>query len=101
MRKPLRSKSHLQAVANQPCMVCGNDYGVQAHHLLKPWIGVRGVGLRASDQNAVPMCHIHHRELHDRGDEESYFLETFGDMEAGRDKARELWCRSPSYKGDQ
>jgi len=85
-------------VREQPCMVCGNDYGVEAHHLMRPWRDGRGMGMRAGDDNAVPLCSDHHRALHARGDEIAFFEETLGDGEAGQFTARSLWYRSPSYK---
>jgi len=98
MSKRFTSPKHIARVREQPCMVCGNDYGVEAHHLMRPWRDGRGMGMRAGDDNAVPLCSDHHRALHARGDEIAFFEETLGDGEAGQFTARSLWYRSPSYK---
>ena len=66
----VRDKAHLRSVAQQPCLVCGRT-PAQAHHL--KFIEPRGLGLKPSDDLAVPLCRIHHRALHDQGDEPSWW----------------------------
>jgi ERF superfamily len=67
-----RDKSHLEYVASKPCLVCGRTPS-DAHHLrcAEP----RALGRKVSDEFAVPLCRIHHRELHDRGDEQAWWEE--------------------------
>lgn len=36
----------------------------EVHHLLRPWIGSRGMSLKSDDRNVAPLCMKHHRELH-------------------------------------
>jgi hypothetical protein len=60
------SKKHLEFVASKPCCMCGSMNVVQAHHLLKPWDGVRGIALKANDKNVIPLCMDHHTQLHKR-----------------------------------
>src|SRR5262245_36314596 len=57
----IRSKQHLRYVATQPCAVCGRTPS-HAHHIrhAQP----RGLGLKVSDEFTVPLCAIHHRDLH-------------------------------------
>jgi Rad52/22 family double-strand break repair protein len=57
----IRSKEHLQFVARQPCVVCGRTPS-HAHHLrhAQP----RGLGLKVSDEFTVPLCAIHHDDIH-------------------------------------
>ncbi len=57
----IRSKAHLQYVASQPCVICGRSPS-HAHHLrhAQP----RGLGLKVSDEFTVPLCSIHHDEIH-------------------------------------
>ena len=59
--KRVRSKEHLRYVASQPCLICGRS-PAHAHHLrhAQP----RGLGLKVSDEFTVPLCAIHHREIH-------------------------------------
>lgn len=61
-----RDKAHLRAVAQHPCLICGRQ-PAQAHHLT--FAQPRGLGQKVSDEFTVPLCTIHHRELHSVGDE--------------------------------
>jgi hypothetical protein len=62
----LRDKAHLQFVTSQPCLVCGRS-PADAHHL--KFTQPRGMGLKVSDEFTVPLCRVHHRELHSAGNE--------------------------------
>jgi DNA recombination protein Rad52 len=66
----VRNKEHLRAVAKEPCLVCGRRPS-QAHHL--KYLQPRGLGVKPSDEFAVPLCRLHHRALHDAGDEEAWW----------------------------
>jgi hypothetical protein len=66
----IRDKAHLRRVAQQPCLVCGR-LPAHAHHL--KFLEPRGLGLKPSDAFAVPLCRLHHRALHDQGDEQSWW----------------------------
>ena len=79
-------------------MICKTTQSIEAHHLLKPWQGGRGMGMKAGDQNAVPLCATHHRELHHHGDEFYYFESRIGDRHAGKMLAMRLWLSSPFYR---
>lgn len=96
-----RSKKHLDYVRRLDCMICKTNYSVQAHHLLKPWKGQRGMGMKSSDYNVVPLCHTCHRELHDMGDEHKYFLKKQDSHKSGANYSRLLWLRSPAYGDDK
>ena len=62
----LRDRRHLKFVAKQACLVCGRSPS-QAHHLriAQP----RALGRKVSDEFTVPLCAVHHHDLHMRGDE--------------------------------
>jgi len=62
----LRDKEHRRFVASQPCLVCGRS-PADAHHL--KFAQPRALGRKVSDEFTVPMCRVHHRELHRHGDE--------------------------------
>ncbi len=66
--KPVRERdrNHLRFVASQPCVVCGRAPS-DAHHL--KFTEQRAMGRKVSDRFTVPICRLHHRELHRRGDE--------------------------------
>jgi hypothetical protein len=70
--KRLRSKEHLRFVARQPCLICGRTPS-QAHHIR--YAQPRGLGLKVSDEFTVPLCAIHHTEIHATGDERRWWQE--------------------------
>jgi hypothetical protein len=65
-----RDKDHLRFIARQPCTVCGRQ-PCEAHHLR--FSQPRALGRRVSDEFTVPLCRVHHRELHRQGDERSWW----------------------------
>ena len=102
--KPKRyaNKKHMDWIHIHPCCLnaAGDCLGaVQAHHLLKPWDGVRGMGLKANDKNLIPICQRHHIMLHKRGNELAFFQEMAGFADYGKVTAQRYWTRSP-YNDD-
>jgi hypothetical protein len=65
-----RDKAHREFVCSQPCLICGRRPS-DAHHLRfgQP----RALGRRVSDEFIVPLCRVHHRELHRRGNEKKWW----------------------------
>jgi hypothetical protein len=87
----VRDKRHLAYVASWPCCVpaCGLE-GVQVHHLTcgpEP----KARGLKAGDDQTVPLCRGHHDSLHARGDERAFWAEVGFDAIA---YAAQLWAES-------
>jgi hypothetical protein len=66
----LRDREHCKFVATQPCVVCGRVPS-EAHHLR--FAQPRALGRKVSDEYTVPVCRVHHRELHGYGDEASWW----------------------------
>ena len=66
----LRDKEHCKFVATQPCVVCGRKPS-EAHHIR--FAQPRALGRKVSDEYTVPVCRLHHRELHRYGDEASWW----------------------------
>jgi len=66
----LRDKDHRSFVLRQPCLVCGRAPS-DPHHLT--FTQPRALGHRVSDEFIVPVCRIHHRELHRSGDEAAWW----------------------------
>jgi hypothetical protein len=66
----LRDKDHLKFVSKQPCVVCGREPS-DAHHLR--FAQPRALGRKVSDEFTVPVCRLHHRELHRQGDEAGWW----------------------------
>jgi hypothetical protein len=70
--KPVRERdrNHLRFVISQPCLVCGRGPS-DAHHL--KFAEQRTMRRKVSDKFTVPVCRLHHRELHRRGDERAWW----------------------------
>ena len=66
----LRDKEHCKYVTTQPCVVCGRTPS-EAHHIR--FAQPRALGRKVSDEYTVPVCRLHHRELHRYGDEASWW----------------------------
>ncbi|THD72773.1 MAG: DUF968 domain-containing protein [Bradyrhizobium sp.] len=62
----LRDKDHRKFVSAQPCLVCGRS-PAEAHHLR--FAQPRALSRKVSDEFTVPLCRVHHRELHRHGAE--------------------------------
>ena len=66
----LRDKEHCKFIATQPCVVCGRT-PTEAHHIR--FAQPRALGRKVSDEYTVPLCRLHHRDLHGYGDEASWW----------------------------
>jgi ERF superfamily len=66
----LRDKDHRRFVLRQACLVCGRVPS-DPHHLT--FTQARALGRRVSDEFIVPVCRVHHRELHRSGDEAAWW----------------------------
>ena len=66
----IRDTEHLRFVASQPCLVCGRSPS-EAHHLR--FAQPRAMSRKVSDEFTVPLCALHHRDLHARGNEEAWW----------------------------
>ncbi len=60
-KRTARSRAYLEFVASCGCFVCGRP--AEPHHAL----GQRGTGIKPSDFGCVPLCRLHHRQLHQSG----------------------------------
>ena len=93
----------MQRVSEMRCCVWDLSCNgmTQVHHLLKPWIGERGMSLRADDRNVIPLCLHHHQQLHDRfGNEFKFFESHFLAPTFGQVLARRLWENYENDKAD-
>ena len=106
MTKLYKNKGHLAWIHELGCCLRSThfkskhfcDGNIQAHHLLKPWDGSRGMGMKASDRNIIPVCMAHHQAIHNRGDENKFFQLAMNDQDYGRNVAMSLWYSSPFYE---
>jgi hypothetical protein len=67
-----RDKAHLRFVSNQACTVCGRQ-PCEPHHIR--FAQPRAISRKVSDEFTVPLCRVHHREIHRRGDEAAWWAE--------------------------
>jgi len=97
MARRYENKKHLAHIRQKDCLCRGSDcFGaVEAHHLMKPWFGYRGMGMKAGDMNVLPLCHKHHMELHAMGNENSFWISRGNSPDFGRAVALRLWEASP------
>ena len=68
--KRIRAPEHLKWVATLPCLICQRQPS-DAHHLKR--VQPNAMGRKPGDQWVVPLCRIHHRALHDAGDETKWW----------------------------
>jgi hypothetical protein len=83
--KRIRDSEHLEYVASLPCLVCGRAPS-QPHHLR--FTQPRALGSKVSDEWVVPLCNLHHRALHETGNEEMWWKAHNIDAAA---EAEQLW----------
>ncbi|QCJ70464.1 hypothetical protein C9446_11750 [Providencia heimbachae] len=60
--KRWESTKYLQWVKSQPCCIC-NAIADDAHHIIGH--GQGGMATKSHDLFAIPLCRVHHRNLHD------------------------------------
>ena len=90
--KRLRDKRHLRFVASQPCLICGRQPS-DPHHL--QFAQPRALGLKVSDEFTVPLCRVHHRQLHQAGNEATWW----GDLKVDAlEIAKGFWEQSRSRR---
>jgi DNA recombination protein Rad52 len=92
--KRLRDKAHLKFVASQPCLICGRQPS-DPHHLR--FAQPRGIGLKVSDEFTVPVCRGHHRQLHQAGNEVTWWQNLQIDALA---IAKDLWTQTKDGRVD-
>ena len=89
--KRIRDKAHLRFVGSQPCLICGRQ-PADAHHLR--FAQLRALSRKVSDEFTVPLCRGHHREVHQTGNEPSWWE----DLEINAlEIAKGLWEQSRGF----
>jgi ERF superfamily len=66
----VRDKAHIKFVCTQPCLLCGRR-PADPHHLR--FAQHAALGRKVSDEFTVPLCRVHHREVHRYGDESEWW----------------------------
>lgn len=61
-----RDPKYLAYIRTQPCVICGSTdtERIHAHHTSGAG---RGTGIKSADYFAVPLCYLHHHEVHQQG----------------------------------
>jgi hypothetical protein len=90
----LRDREHRKFVATLPCLVCGRS-PADAHHLR--FAQPRALARKVSDEFTVPVCRLHHREIHRHGDEAAWWKRRNIDPIA---PALQFWRRTRPPLGD-
>jgi hypothetical protein len=90
----IRDKHHLKFVGSQPCLICGRAPS-DAHHIR--FAQPRALGRKVSDEFTLPLCRTHHRQVHQTGNEASWWQKNGIDPLS---HARALWSRTrPAVNG--
>jgi hypothetical protein len=84
----IRDRDHIRHVIKQPCLICGRRPS-DPHHLR--FTQSRALSRKVSDEFTVPLCRMHHREIHRSGDEAAWWNKTGIDPTAA---ARALWLKT-------
>jgi len=90
--KRIRAPEHLKWVATLPCLICQRQPS-DAHHLKR--VQPNAMGRKPGDQWVVPLCRIHHRDLHDAGDETQWWENRNIN---GSEHAMSLWENSKTLR---
>jgi hypothetical protein len=91
----LRDKDHLKFVASRSCLICGRQPS-EPHHVR--FAQKLAFGRKVSDEFTVPLCRLHHRELHRSRNEPLWW--TTARIDPIR-IARELWEATRPKAGPQ
>jgi len=66
----IRNKAHLGNVGAKPCLIC-EEVPCHAHHVT--FAQPRGLSVKVSDEYTVPLCALHHNEVHRTRPEETWW----------------------------
>ncbi|MCK1643005.1 ERF family protein [Bradyrhizobium sp. 157] len=89
-----RSKAHLSFVRGQPCLICQQTPS-DPHHL--KFAQPRALGRKVSDEFTVPLCRMHHQDLHRHGNEKAWWANM---QIAPMPVAEQLWNASQAVGQD-
>jgi ERF superfamily len=96
LHKPSRERDrvHRKHVASQPCLVCGRTPS-DPHHVkfAESWTA----GRKVSDRFTVPLCRVHHHELHRGGNERMWWHQKAIDP---LEVAKTLWDKTHAPASD-
>lgn len=102
-----KDKTHIKNILGMRCCLATFGYAndcsgiIQAHHLLKPYDGTRGMGMKSNDKNVIPLCQHHHHLLHTKFGSEKSFFGSYGlDADFGKVIAKSLYESTSILKDD-
>jgi hypothetical protein len=70
IERRIPDKRHLKRVAELPCVIC-NRQPSHAHHIR--FAQRRGLSQKVSDEYVVPLCALHHGDLHRSSSEQEWW----------------------------
>lgn len=88
--KPWRSEKYRKWIADKPCSVCGRTPS-DPHHYEFDGQGV--MGGKVSDEQCIPLCHVHHREFHDKGKKSFHAKYPYWHPEGFMARYRQEWAQ--------
>jgi ERF superfamily len=89
----IRDRDHIWHIMKQACLICGRRPS-DPHHLR--FTQSPALGRKVSDEFTVPLCRVHHREIHRCGDEGAWWQNAGIDPLAA---ARTLWLKTHPLPG--
>lgn len=88
LSRRIRDRNHLKFVTTQLCLKCAR-WPSDAHHVT--FAQPRAMGMKVSDEFVVPLCRLHHREVHHARNELAWWRDLKIDP---IDVANKLWQES-------
>lgn len=104
LKKNWKSKPYLKYVASHPCLLCCYNES-QAHHITIA--EKRGISQKVSDCWTIPLCYLHHDQLHNTGERKFWNILKINPMEIAVDfytlwekgnKDKEIYIQEAAYK---
>jgi hypothetical protein len=65
-KKPFRNQAYMAFIRTHHCCICQRPGDIHAHHVRLG--NACGMGTKPSDYRTVPLCPMHHGELHQNGE---------------------------------
>lgn len=90
-RREGNSKRHLALIRQLPCCVTGKRGPSDPHHLREGLAHERGIGRKATDRWAVPLCRQLHEEAHRVGSRQEWAWFKARGIEDPLELAAALW----------
>lgn len=64
---------YVEYIRSQPCVICAKP-GAYPHHIKRIGMGRDRKKRLKEHFSAIPLCNLHHSELHDKGDDKFFYV---------------------------